>query len=164
LGKIAIFFGMKAPTSRLLASGPGWSVSDVVCTAGPYDRPFEERHESACIAAVTAGSFQYRTRQGAAVLAAGAVLLGNDGAHFECGHEHGTGDRCLSFHFMPDYLEAIVAAVPGARRAPFDIPRLPPSLPVEKSRHQQTSTVAVRGSATRCGIRIVRANSRLSQA
>jgi AraC family transcriptional regulator len=121
---------MKAPTSRLLASGPGWSVSDVVCTAGPYDRPFEERHESACIAAVTAGSFQYRTRQGAAVLAAGAVLLGNDGAHFECGHEHGTGDRCLSFHFMPDYLEAIVAAVPGARRAPFDIPRLPPSLPL----------------------------------
>jgi AraC family transcriptional regulator len=121
---------MKAPTSRRLASGPGWSVSDVVCTAGPHDRPFQERHESICIAAVTDGSFQYRSTQGAAVLAPGAVLLGNDGACFECGHEHGTGDRCLSFHFAPDHLEGIVAAVPGARRLPFAVPRLPPSLPL----------------------------------
>ena len=24
---------------------------------------------------------------------------------FECGHEHGVGDRCLSFHFAPEFLE-----------------------------------------------------------
>jgi AraC-like DNA-binding protein len=112
--------------SRQLASGPGWGVSDIVCSAGPRDRPFEERHDAVCIAAVTQGTFQYRSTLGAAVLAPGAVLLGNEGTCFECGHEHAAGDRCLSFHFAPDYLEAIVAAVPGARRTGFTVPRLPP--------------------------------------
>ncbi len=111
---------------RLLGSGPGWSVSDVVCTAGPHDRPFEERHHAACIAAVTHGTFQYRSSRGSAVLAPGALLLGDEGACFECGHEHATGDRCLAFHFAPDHLETIVAAVPGARRTAFAVPRLPP--------------------------------------
>jgi AraC-like DNA-binding protein len=60
------------------------------------------------------------------VLAPGAVLLGNEGTCFECAHEHAVGDRCLSFHFAPDYLEEITAAVPGARRAAFTLPRLPP--------------------------------------
>jgi AraC family transcriptional regulator len=115
-----------APSSRLLASGPGWGVSDIVCSAGSRDRPFEERHDAVCIAAVTHGSFQYRSTLGAAVLAPGAVLLGNAGTCFECGHEHGGGDRCLSFHFTPDHLESIVAAVPGARRTAFAVPRLPP--------------------------------------
>jgi AraC-like DNA-binding protein len=109
-----------------LASGPGWSVSDVVCTAGPHDRPFEERHESVCIAAVTHGTFQYRSAQGSAVLVPGALLLGNEGTCFECGHEHAFGDRCLSFHFTAEYMESIAAAVPGARRAAFALPRLPP--------------------------------------
>jgi len=114
-------------TVHPLASGAGWRVHDVVCTAGPHDRPFEEQHGSAlCIAPVTQGTFQYRTRQGAAVLAPAAVLLGNPGDCFECGHEHGVGDRCLSFHFEPALLEAIVAAVPGVRRLTFAVPRLPP--------------------------------------
>jgi len=113
-------------TRRTLASGPGWRVTDVLCTAGPHDRPFEERHAAVCIAAVTQGTFQYRSAQGAALLAPGALLLGNHERCFECGHEHGTGDRSLAFHFDPDYLEAVVAAVPGARRAAFAVPRLPP--------------------------------------
>src|SRR3954470_14625979 len=113
-------------TSRLLASGPGWQVSEIVCTAGPGDPVFEERHDHACIALVTEGSFQYRTAQGNAVLAPGAVLLGNEGACFECGHEHAAGDRCLAFQFAPEHLEEIVATVPGARRAGFALPRLPP--------------------------------------
>ena len=84
--------------------------------------PFEEQHEGICIAAVTQGTFQYRSPQGSAVLAPGALLLGNAGTCFECGHEHGTGDRCLSFHFTPEHLEAVVAAVPGARRTAFTRP------------------------------------------
>jgi AraC family transcriptional regulator len=115
-----------ALNSHLLASGRGWSVSDIVCGAGPRDRPFEEQHDSVCIAAVTQGTFQYRSTLGAAMLAPGAVLLGNQGTCFECGHEHSIGDRCLSFHFAPEHLESIVAAVPGARRAAFAVPRLPP--------------------------------------
>lgn len=117
-------------SAHLLASGPGWRVSDVVCTAGPKDRPFEEQHDGACIAAVTQGTFRYRSSHGAAVLVPGAVLLGNDGQCFECGHEHAAGDRCLAFHFAPDHLEAIVAALPGARRTIFAAPRLPPLPPL----------------------------------
>jgi AraC-like DNA-binding protein len=111
---------------QTLASGPGWRVRDVVCTAGPQDRPFEERHASVCIAAVTHGTFRYRSAQGAALLAPGAVLLGNLGHCFECGHEHGIGDRCVSVHLAPEYWEDIVAAVPSARTATFALPRLPP--------------------------------------
>jgi AraC-like DNA-binding protein len=112
---------------RVLASGAGWSVTDVCCSAGPQDRPYEEAHGSACIAAVTAGSFEYRSELGTAVFAPGALLLGNSGACFECRHDHSTGDRCLAFHYAPDCLEAIVAAVPGVRHIQFDVPRLPPT-------------------------------------
>ena len=113
-------------TSRMLASGPGWSVSDAICTAGPHDRPFEERHETVSIAAVSAGTFQYRTDGGRAILAPGGILLGNPGACFECGHEHGIGDRCLAFSFTPALLETVVSDIPGARRTTFALPHLPP--------------------------------------
>jgi AraC-like DNA-binding protein len=113
-------------TAHSLASGPGWQVHDVVCNSGPGDMPFEEQHEAACIAVVTEGTFRYRTRAGAAVLVPGALLLGNMGACYECGHEHGTGDRCLSFHFMPEYLETLNSGTPGTQFARFSQPRLPP--------------------------------------
>jgi AraC-like DNA-binding protein len=109
-----------------LASGPGWSVSDVVCSSGPRDPRFEEQHPSVCIAAVMQGSFQYRTSQGAATLVPGSVLLGNRQTCFECGHDHTTGDRCISFMFEPGYFEAILSSVPGSRRAAFRAPHLPP--------------------------------------
>jgi AraC-like DNA-binding protein len=54
------------------------------------------------------------------------VLLGNEGQCFECGHEHGRGDRCLSVQFDGGRWREIVAAVPGARRDTFTLPRLPP--------------------------------------
>jgi AraC family transcriptional regulator len=112
-------------SARKLAAGAGWQVADVVCSAGPADRPYEEGH-AAYIAAVTAGSFECRSTQGAALLAPGALLLGNAGDRFECGHRHGVGDRCLAFHFAPDFLERVVAAVPGARQVAFAAPCLPP--------------------------------------
>lgn len=115
-----------ALTIHELASGDGWQVSDVVCDSGPGDRPFEELHDAMTIAAVTAGTFQYRGRRGTALLAPGAVLLGNAGTSFECGHEHGHGDRCLAFRFTPECLEAVVAALPGGCRADFSRPSLPP--------------------------------------
>jgi AraC family transcriptional regulator len=113
-------------TAHLLASGPGWRVSDILCTAGPDDRAFEEEHRQHCIAIVRSGSFRYRSSQGSAVLAPGSLLLGNRGACFECGHEHAAGDRCLAFQFEPACLEGIIAAVPGARRSDFERAHLPP--------------------------------------
>jgi AraC family transcriptional regulator len=109
-----------------LASGPGWSVSDIVCSSGPHDRPFEEQHAGVCIAAVMEGSFQYRTAQGAATMLPGAILLGNPHSCFECGHDHGVGDRCLSFMFDPGWFDSVLASVPGARSFSFRVPRLPP--------------------------------------
>jgi len=52
--------------------------------------------------------------------------LGNDGQCFECSHEHGVGDRCLSFRLAPEFLEMVVAGVAGARRVSFSVPGLPP--------------------------------------
>jgi AraC-like DNA-binding protein len=112
--------------SRTLASGPGWTVTDIVCTSGPHDRPFEEWHDAVSIAAVTEGTFQYRTGAGSAVLAPGGVLLGNVGACFECGHEHSVGDRCFSLSLSPELMEGVVAAVPGVRQVAFAVPSLPP--------------------------------------
>jgi len=115
-----------ALASRPLASGSGWRVDDLVCSFGPHDRAFEEQHDAVCVAAVTDGTFQYRSTLGSAVLMPGALLLGNQRHSFECNHEHGVGDRCLSFQFTPEFLEGVVAAVPGARRIAFTVPRLPP--------------------------------------
>src|SRR6476620_11674105 len=90
-------------------------------------RRLRDRCRLVCVAAVTRGTFQYRTPNGRATLVRGALMLGNPGACFECGHEYGVGDPCLSFHFDPEFFEKIVASVPGARRLSFTIPRLSPS-------------------------------------
>jgi AraC-like DNA-binding protein len=79
-----------------------------------------------CIAVVTSGTFKYQTTQGTAVLAPGATLLGNDGHCFECGHDHGVGDRCLSFRFSPEFVESVISELPGAPRLAFTLPNLPP--------------------------------------
>jgi AraC-like DNA-binding protein len=79
-----------------------------------------------CVAIVTSGTFTYRSTQGTAVLAPGAALLGNHGHCFECGHEHGIGDRCIAFHFSPEFVESVVSELPGARQLAFTLPNLPP--------------------------------------
>jgi AraC family transcriptional regulator len=109
-----------------LASGAGWRVSDVVCSSGPRDPAYVEQHGAYSIALVTDGNFQYRTAQGSALMTPGSLLLGNDGACFQCGHQHSRGDRCLAFHFSPEVFESVAAAVPGTRRLRLEAARLPP--------------------------------------
>lgn len=118
-------------TSRALARGDGWAVADVVCTSGPDDHPFEERHEQYSIAVVLAGTFQYRGPAGHAVMTPGSLMLGNAGHCFECGHEHGEGDRCVSFWYAPAYIERI-AADAGHRggKLEFRLPRVPAVRPL----------------------------------
>jgi AraC family transcriptional regulator len=114
-------------TARMLAQGNGWTVSDVVCTSGPRDRPFEERHAGFSIAIVAAGSFQYRSWAGCELMTPGSLLLGSAGQCFECEHKHGTGDRCLSFGYAPEYFESFAAdAVISDAKPHFRTLRLPP--------------------------------------
>jgi AraC family transcriptional regulator len=118
--------------SRVLAQGHGWQVADVMCTSGPRDRRFEEQHDFFTVSVVVAGTFQYRgslNRSGMSeeLMTPGSLMLGNAGQCFECGHEHGRGDRCLSFRYSPDYFER-VAADAGISRGQrnFLTLRLPP--------------------------------------
>ena len=113
---------------RVIAGGHGWTAADVVCTCGPSDRPFEERHSGYTIAVVLAGSFQYRSATGNALMTPGSLMLGSQGQSFECGHEHGEGDRCVSFWYAPWHFERL-AAEAGAR-ARFPVSRLPALRPL----------------------------------
>ena len=119
-------------SARVLAHDQGWSVADMICTSGPQDRPFEEQNPNFAIAIVAAGSFQYRASghrptAGGELMMPGSLLLSNAEQYFECGHEHGAGDRCLSFTYAPDYFERMAAdaGLPGGRAA-FRRLRLPP--------------------------------------
>jgi AraC family transcriptional regulator len=113
-------------TPRVIASGDGWAVADVVCTSGPQDRPFEEQHARYSIAVVVAGSFRYRSTLGGGLMTPGSLMLGNPRQCYECGHEHGEGDRCVAFWYAPDYFERL-AADAGTRRVGvgFEVARLP---------------------------------------
>ena len=124
---------------RVLASGEDWTIADVICTCGPDDRPYEERHDRQAIAIALAGSFQYRCSSGRGLMTAGSLLLGNRGEGFECAHQHGEGDRCVAFWFAPDYFERLSADIGVRSRARFSVPRLPPM--------RQFSTLIARASA-----------------
>lgn len=113
-------------TPRLLAHGDGWMVTDVVCTCGPQDRPFEEQHTHHSIAIVLAGSFQYRSALGSGLMTPGSLMLGNAGQCYECGHAHGEGDRCVAFWYRRDYFERVAGDAGSRTRVDFTMPRLPP--------------------------------------
>jgi len=115
----------RRPRAREIGRGHGWCVSDVICGLGPGDRPFEERHDAVSIAAVLAGSFQYRSSAGRALLYPGAVLLGRAGSSFVCAHEHGLGDRCVAFSLDPEFFSEIAASITGSYRFRFPEPMLP---------------------------------------
>jgi AraC-like DNA-binding protein len=116
---------------RVLAAGCGWRAVDVVCTSGPTDRVFEEQRTFVSVAVVLAGTFTYRSSREHVALLPGSMLLGNAGECFECGHAYGEGDRCLAFHFDPDFFDSIRSEIAaGAQRPLFARDRLPsmPSL------------------------------------
>jgi transcriptional regulator GlxA family with amidase domain len=96
-----------------------------VCSAGPHDRPFEERHDRVSVALVAGGTFRYRTDKGEALLYPGAFLLGNAGACYECGHEHSRGDRCLALHIDRELFAEIAAGSSRSNRCEFRAAMLP---------------------------------------
>ena len=115
--------------ARVLGKGNGWTVEDVVCSSGPQDRSYDEQHQHVAIAIVTSGTFQYRGSgsNGREMMTPGSLLLGSPGQCFECGHEHGVGDRCLSFRFAQEYFETITAGAGASNTGrTFRSLRLPP--------------------------------------
>jgi AraC family transcriptional regulator len=102
-----------------------WSFAEYVCTAGPHDRPFEERHHGVSIALVTHGTFHYRTSMGEGMLYPGAFLLGNADTCYECGHEHSCGDRCLALSVSHDLFAEIASGASSAARCRFTRATLP---------------------------------------
>lgn len=119
--------GSGSPTTRVLAQGPGWTVEDVICTSGPGDRAYEERHSRVSIAIVAAGTFQYRSSAGRDLMTPGSLMLGSPGQYFECGHEHAQGDRCLNFSYSPEHWEALAE---GATLKPLRLPPLRELAPI----------------------------------
>jgi AraC family transcriptional regulator len=117
-----------APGLRVepLAATDEWAVEDVLCTHRPSDAAFEERHARYRVALVGAGTFQCRTPGGRELLTPGSLLLGNAGDCFECGHEHGTGDRCLAFAYSTEVFEQLAFDAGVRSRARFRALRVPP--------------------------------------
>ena len=117
----------EALLKRTLAAGDGWSLHEIVCRAGPSDRPFEERHDGFSVSAVVGGNFTYRSDAGQQLLYPGALLFGNNGSCFECGHAHGIGDRCISLNVHEEQFSEIAAAATSTSRFRFSAPSLSPS-------------------------------------
>jgi len=71
--------------ARVIAQGEDWHALDVLCTAGPEDRAYEEVHDQSSVSVVLAGTFHYRAVDGAALMTSGSVLLGERGRCFASG-------------------------------------------------------------------------------
>jgi AraC family transcriptional regulator len=113
------------PVERHLAGNADWHVTEYICRAGPEDRAFEERHHGFSISVVLEGTFTYRTGKERALLHPGAFLFGNHGSCFECGHDHSRGDRCIAFHFEPEFFAEIAASAGCGARYTFKTAMLP---------------------------------------
>jgi len=127
---------------RTLMAGDGWGLHEVVCCAGPSDRPFEERHDGFSVSAVLEGSFTYRSDAGHGLLYPGALLLGNNGRCFECGHEHGIGDRCVSLNVREGVFGEIAAATASTSRFRFPAPSVPPPKALRVIAHMEALSSA----------------------
>src|SRR5262249_54938437 len=64
---------------------------------------------------------------GRALMTPGSLMLGSPGQCFECGHQHGEGDRCVSFWYASDYFERLAFdAGSRGRAARFKVAHVPP--------------------------------------
>jgi AraC-like DNA-binding protein len=155
--------------AQVLASGDEWAVEDVLCTLRPNDAAFEERHERYRVALVGAGSFQCCGRPGRELLTPGSLLLGNAGEYFECGHEHGTGDRCLAFGYSPEMFERLASEAGVRGRVRFQGLRVPPldalaGIVAEAGALWTAPALAAAGAWDELGVRLAAAAVRLAVA
>jgi AraC-like DNA-binding protein len=56
----------------------------------------------------------------------GSIMLGSPGHAYECRHDHGAGDRCVSFWYEPEYVDRLAADMRlQVKGSPFRGPALP---------------------------------------
>ena len=107
---------------RTLLKGGALTVYDVVCAAGPADRPFVETHRSHSVSYVRSGSFGCVTRGESHEYVAGALMLGRPGGEYMATHEHHPcGDECLSFKLSPELADSV-----SKENTFWDLARVPP--------------------------------------
>lgn len=102
------------PVAVELARTSRAQLLDVHCGLGPRDRPYPERHTGWTIALVRDGSFAYHasdTPRSGRELRPGWIMIGRDGAEFECRHPHTTGDDCTSIHVAQELVEDVRRAL-----------------------------------------------------
>jgi len=103
------------------------AVVDVACRLGPKDPPYPERHQGWAIALVRRGTFEYRAHDARQTeLRPGWLLLGRDGAEFECHHRNCDGDDCLSIHIADSLVEDVRRAHRLSDAGLFPASVLPP--------------------------------------
>ena len=122
-----------ARSSRLPARAWGYHPLDCQAAFGAHDcvclhgarSVAEGCYTRARIAVMLGGAFHARSSQGAAVVGAGALVLGNAGAGYEFRHLDDGGDRSLVFDYDDEVLEELgpggfrsAAIAPMAASAP----------------------------------------------
>jgi AraC-like DNA-binding protein len=118
----------RAPRSSPLARSSRAALVDVRCGLGPGDRPFPEKHTGWAIAMVRRGEFIYRAhdaRRGQH-LREGWLLLGRQGAEFECTHPRACGDDCTLLDVSGALLDSVRTDL-GAPGPALPTSVLPPS-------------------------------------
>ncbi len=118
---------------RTLAAGDGGACMRSFVAPGRPTGPSRSGTTDFSISAVVEGSFTYRSDVGYGLLYPGALLLGNNGRCFECGHAHGVGDRCVSLNVRAELFGEIAAGAAATGRFRFPVASLPPtpgSLPI----------------------------------
>lgn len=148
--------------NRVLTSGQGWRVVEVLCTSGPGDLSIEERYWSVAISLVLSGTFSYRSAKGSLLMSPGALLLGNVGHTYQCSHEHGEGDRCLSFQFDPALFEDLARDC-GVSKAYFSSDRLPPLRATAQLTARAVAAMQMQDSFEELALELAGAALRISQ-
>ncbi|NMO13650.1 helix-turn-helix transcriptional regulator [Pyxidicoccus fallax] len=113
LGDVAAVesFPARPRGEHLLGQDASMQATDCVCHAGVCSPLFEGAHPRAHISVLLAGTFHARSRQGAALVGPGALLLGNAFAPYEYRHVDDGGDRSIVF----DYDEVLMDELGGSR-------------------------------------------------
>jgi AraC-like DNA-binding protein len=154
--------------SELIAQADDWAVEDVICTYRPSDAAFEECHDRYRVALVGFGTFQCRGAGGRELLTPGSWLLGNARDSFECGHEHGVGDRCLAFGYAPEMFERLAFETGVRGKLRLKALRVPPLAVLAPLVAETCATWATADDATafaawpELGVRVAAAAARLA--